>query len=60
MSSNAMVLLPVVIEPLSLAGQIRCFAAAQRMALRFYEETGHIKRVSPFMALSGDWLQQVL
>jgi hypothetical protein len=24
-----MVLLPVVIEPLSLAGQIRCFAAAQ-------------------------------
>jgi hypothetical protein len=55
-----MVLLPVVIEPLSLAGQIRCFAAAQRMALRFYEETGHIKRVSPFMALSGDWLQQVL
>ena len=36
MSSDAMVLLPVVIEPLSLAGQIRCFAAAQRMALGFY------------------------
>src|SRR6516165_5251783 len=36
MSSNAMVLLPVVIEPLSLAGQTRCVAAAQRIALRFY------------------------
>src|SRR5208283_1134692 len=27
MSSNAMVLLPVVIEPLILPGQVRCFAA---------------------------------